>query len=296
MTKMKPVSKRTPDLQYRQLLERIKNEGQRVKTQQEEDAYMVFGHQMRFPLENGFPMITERDLSGPFMEQAIGEHFAFLHGARTQAELEKFGCRWWKRWVTAEKCNKRGLEEGDLGPGSYGPAWRYFPTAEGKPFDQITHVIEQIKELPHLRTHIINPWIPQYIGRGEGKQQKVVVVPCHGFLHININGDELSVHHFQRSADVPVGLVFNMVQYALFTMMVAQVTGYKAKELVYTISDAHMFMQQEEAVAEMLSREPRVFPTVKLDPTITNIYDFRPEHVKVTDYNPHPAMRIGTPV
>lgn len=296
MIKMKPVKDRTVDTQYHDLLLRLKTEGRRVPSQQEEDALMVLGHQMRFSLDNGFPMITERDLSGPFLEQALGEHFAFLAGAHTQEELEKFGCRWWKRWVTPEKCAKRGLEPGDLGPGSYGPAWRAFPTAEGKPFDQITHLVEQITELPHLRTHLVVPWIPQYLGRGEGKQQKVVVVPCHGFMHVIVNNGELSVHHFQRSADVPVGLVFNMVQYALFTMMLAQVTGYKAKELVYTLSDAHMFMQQAEAVDEMLARDPRKFPTVKLDPSIKNIFDFRQEHVVIEDYDPHPAMRIGTPV
>lgn len=293
---MKPASERTPDLQYRQLLEKIRTEGRRVKSQQGEDAFMLFGHQMRFPLDNGFPLVTERDLSGRFMEGALGEHFAFLAGARTQEELEKFGCKWWKPWVTPEKTAKRGLEPGDLGPGSYGPAWRHFPTSEGAPFDQITHLVEQIKEFPHLRTHLVIPWIPQYLGRGKGKQQKVVVVPCHGFMHVHVADGELSVHHYQRSADVPVGLVFNFIQYAAFTMMLAQVTGNKPKELVYTISDAHMYEGQIPQVDELLSREPRVFPTMTIDPSVDSLFDFRPEHFTLSDYNPHPGMVIGTPI
>ena len=188
------------------------------------------------------------------------------------------------------------METGDLGPGSYGAAWRSFPTAEGEPFDQISHVIEQIKEKPHLRTHIVTPFIPQYIGRGKGKQQKVVVVPCHGFLHFNINGDEMSLHHFQRSADAPVGLVFNFVHYAALLIMMAQVTGYKPKELVYTTSDTHIFNNQFEAVSELLSRDPKPFPIMKVNPSIKNIFDFRSEHFSIEEYDAHPKMVIRTPV
>jgi len=166
---MKPFKERTPDLQYRQMLERILKEGTEVSpiqgkigAQSGEKSLMVLGHQMRFNFDNGFPMITERDLSGKFMAGALGEHFGFLHGARTHEELSKYGCPWWKRWVTKEKCDIFGLPEGDLGPGSYGAAWANFPTAEGTPFNQITNVIKQLKERPYLRTHIISPWIPQY--------------------------------------------------------------------------------------------------------------------------------------
>lgn len=292
----KPAQDRTPDQQYKDLLRRIMEEGRVVETQMDEQAKMVFGHQMRFPLENGFPLVTERDLSGKFMEQGLGELIAFLHGARTQSELEEFGVRWWKPWVSKEKTAKRGLAEGDLGPGSYGPAWRAFPTSEGQPFDQITHMLEQIKEKPHLRTHLAIPWIPQYIGRGKGKTQKVVVVPCHGFVHVEVWNGEMSLHHYQRSADVPVGLVFNMLQYAALLMMLAQVTGNTPKELVYTISDAHIYDRQYEVVEDLLKRETRVFPTMTMDPNITDLFQFRPEHFQLSDYDPHEAMVIGTPV
>lgn len=295
---MRPYKERTPDIQYRNLLERILREGTEVHPIQGEKSLMVLGHQMRFNFENGFPMITERDLSGKFMLGALGEHIGFLHGARTHEELSKFGCPWWKRWVTKEKCEIFGLPEGDLGPGSYGAAWTNFPTKEGQSFNQITHVIQQLRERPHLRTHIISPWIPQYTIQHEGLTRKVVVAPCHGWLHILAFPEtkEISVHHFQRSGDTPVGVVFNMIQYAAFTMMVAQTIGYKPKEFVYTISDAHIYESQIEKVKELLKREPRVFPAMTLTPDIKNILDFKPEDFKISDYNPHLAMIIPTPV
>ena len=305
MIQYKEFLERTPDNQYQELLKRIISKGEKVYSQQEEDAIRIIGHTMRFDLKNGFPIITERDLVSAKegrpsqFQMAVGELCAFLNGARTLEQMKKFGCGWWRAWVTEEKCAKRGLETGDLGPGSYGPAWRSFPTAEGEPFDQITHLIEQINEIPHLRTHIVTPWIPQYIGRGKRKQQKVVVVPCHGWFHVLINTytKELSLHQFQRSADVPVGLVFNLIQYAALTMMIAQVTGYKVDEFVYTTSDTHIFTGQMNDVNEILKTKPQRFPTVVINSTIKNIFAFRPEHFQVTDYKPQLSRRmIWTPI
>lgn len=294
---MKNFTERTPDTQYRDLLARIMKDGTTVKPIHGELSKMVLGHQMRFDLNNGFPLLTERDLS-KLMKGALAEHMAFLHGARTQKELEDWGCKWWDRWVTPEKCAIFDLPAGDLGPGSYGPAWAAFPTAEGKPFNQITEVLKQLKERPYLRTHIISPWIPQYTIQHSDLKRKVVVAPCHGYLHIFGFPDtkEISVHHFQRSGDIPVGVPFNIIQYAAFTMMVAQFMGWKAKELVYTISDAHIYESQYSYVEELLKRESRAFPTVTLDPNIKEVLDFRPEHFTLTDYNPHPGMKIPTPV
>lgn len=305
MIRYKEFPERKPDTQYRQLLKKIKEEGERDITQMEEDAFRLIGEIMRFNLIEGFPVITERDLvSGDDkrpsqFQMALGELCAFLNGARTLEEMKKFGCGWWARWVTEKKCGKRGLETGDLGPGSYGAAWRNFPTAEGNPFDQISHLIEQIKELPHLRTHFVSPWIPQYIGRGKGKTQKVVVAPCHGWFHIIINTGtkELTLHHFQRSADIPVGYPFNMIQYAALAMMIGQITGYTPKEVVFTISDAHIYINQLKDVDELLATEAQPLPTVTIDPNVKTIFDFRPEHFKVTDYKPQlPRRTIWTPV
>lgn len=302
---------REPDTQYRNLLKNILDNGTDVDPQQGESARMILGCQWRFPLANGFPIITERDLISPqpkssrsIFEMSIAELCAFLGGARNQKELESYGCSWWKRWLTAEKCRKRGLEPGDAGPGSYGAAWRNFPKNDGTTFDQITHLVEQLKGMPHLRTHFVSPWIPQYIGRGtdaNGKQkiQKVVVAPCHGWIHVLAYPctRQLSLHHFQRSGDVPVGVVGNLIQYAALTLMLAQVAGYEARELVYTISDAHIYAEQRQDVRDLLATRPAKLPTVKLDPDISNIFEFRPNHFKVEDYTPQlPPRTIWTPV
>ena len=294
---MKTFEQRTPDTQYHDLLERIMREGKEVKPIHGEKALMVMGLQLRYDLSNGFPVIPDRDLS-KLMPGAIAEHVAFLHGAHTQKELEKWGCKWWSRWITPEKCADFGLPVGELGPGSYGPAWAAFPTAEGEPFNQIVEVMRQLKERPFLRTHIISPWIPQYTIQHSELTRKVVVAPCHGYIHILAYPEtkELSVHHFQRSGDIPVGVPFNIIQYAAFTLMAAQVIGYKPREYVHTISDAHIYESQYDYVKEILKREPRRLPTVTLDPSIKDILDFRPEHFTLTDYNPHPAMKIPTPI
>lgn len=298
------------DTQYRDLLRRILEEGTRAFKQQSKhsedgkgDAITLVGHQMRFDLRKGFPMITERDLlspgkTAPMYEFALNELFAFLHGARTVEELEKWGVPWWKTWATPEKCAKRGLTPGDLGPGSYGPAFRAFPTAEGESFDQIGMILQQMKEQPHLRTHCVFPWIPQYVIRVKGRTQKVVVVPCHGYFHVFLFPEtkELVLHHFQRSADAPVGLVFNLIQYAALAMMFAQVLGYTAKELVYTISDAHIYVGQIEKVEKLLATDPQPLPRVSLDPIVTNLMDFRAHHFKFFDYYPQRGrMAIWTP-
>jgi len=302
MINYREFSKRTLDSQYQDLLRRIMKEGIEMKPIQGEQAKMLVGLQLRYDMSNGFPLITERDMSGKFLRSAIGEHIAFLNGARTQEELEKFGCPWWKRWVTKEKCDIFGLPEGDLGPGSYGAAWSSFPTAEGKPFNQIEHVIRQIKERPFLRTHIITPWIPQYTIQHEGLTRKVVVAPCHGWIHIIAHPEtkELRIHHFQRSSDMPVGVPFNIVQYAAFGLMLGTLIDYNFVEYVHTFSDAHIYESQFENVAELISREPRKLPTVTLDKDavskIDDIRDFSPEHFILEDYNPHPKMLIPTPV
>ena len=296
----KLVTERVADSQYQRLLQDILKRGIRTPSQQGVDALTLIGPgPMRFKLENGFPIINERNMNPKISEalpvtvwqQAIAEICAFINGARTQAELEKFGCYWWKSWVTPEKCAKRGLETGDLGPGSYGAAFHDFPTAEGTPFNQFKHIVEQIKEEPQLRTHFISPWIPQYIGRGKGKQQKVVVAPCHGWIHVRIIDGKLTLHMIQRSADVPVGVPSNMVQYAALTLMLAQATNTIPYEYVHSFSDAHIYVDQIPAVEIMLAREPRPLATVTMNPRKKDIFAFRKEDFELSDYNPHPGIK-----
>ncbi len=304
----KPFSERIHDAQYRQLLQRILQEGEDVDSQQGAPARRIIGHIMRFELSNGFPLITERDLSGgqrSVFRQTLAEMRAFwLLGARTLSQLEAEGCHFWAPWGTAEKCEKRGLKPGDLGPGSYGPAFRAFPTENG-PFDQVTHVLEQAAQLPHLRTHFISPWIPQFIGRGtdmktgKQKQQHVIVAPCHGWVHLFLNPKTrtLKLHHFQRSGDVPVGVACNIAGYAALTMMFARALGYTPVEYVHTISDAHIFHGQIPDVEMMLATESQRLPTVHLDPSVSDFFAFKPEHFTLEDYHPQlPRRRIWTPV
>lgn len=281
----------TADTQYRQLLQDILDHGVRTNTQQETDAITLIGARpMRFRLDQGFPAITERKLSEKIWRQAIAEIIGFSNGARTQQELESFGCKWWSPWVTEEKCHKRGLATGDLGPGSYGAAFHDFPTAEGETINQFATIIQQIKEQPHLRTHFISPWIPQYTARIAGRQQKVVVCPCHGWIHIRILDGKLYLHMFQRSGDVPIGVPANMVQYAALTMMIAQATGYEAYEYVHTISDAHIYVDQVEHIQKMLKREPLPLPFMQLTNPTTDFFAFRAEDFELTEYSPHPGM------
>ncbi len=291
-------TKKKPDLQYRQTLQLILDKGTKVKSQTgTETISYISPPSMRFNLNNGFPLLTERNLAPNFKKaptiwkQAIGEIIAFINGARTQEELRSYGCNWWKPWVTERKCHKRGLETGDLGPGSYGAAFHDFPTQEGQPYNQIKNIVEQIIEMPWLKTHFISPWIPQYIIRGEGKQQKVVVCPCHGWMHFFVRDDKLSLHMFQRSGDVPIGVPQNIAQYAALLMMVAQATDNEPETLVHTISDAHIYVDQVESVKKILAREPRPFPTMKLKSNKKDIFSFRAADFELSDYQPHPGIK-----
>lgn len=297
---MKSFVDRTPDTQYRTLLKKILEEGVRVPSQQGVDALMLFGAPpMHFKLDNGFPMLTERNLAPKESErlpvtiwrQAIAEIIGFINGARTLEQLESFGCSWWSPWGTEQKCRKRGLITGDLGPGSYGAAFHDFPTSEGEKYNQFATIVEQIKQEPQLRTHFITPWVPQYTARVEGRVQKVVVCPCHGWIHLRVVENKLSLHMFQRSGDVPVGVPANMVQYAALLMMIAQATGLEPYEYVHTISDAHIYVDQLDSVHQMLEREPRAFPTMELMSTSTDLFSFRHTDFVLEDYQPHPGIK-----
>ena len=165
MVEYRPYPERAASTQYRDVLAGVLAEGLPVPTRQGPAALTLMQQTMRFPLAEGFPVITERSIRG-FWRKAIGELCAFINGATTLVELEKFGCDWWDPWATPEKTLKKGLPPGDIGPGSYGGAFHDFPTSEGPGFDQFAHLVEQIRELPHDRTHFVSPWIPQYQVRG----------------------------------------------------------------------------------------------------------------------------------
>lgn len=288
----KPFSERTPDTQYVDVLRKIISEGQWSETRQGPKAKTLIGAQMHFKFANGFPLITDRSIKS-FWQKPIGELCAFINGARTREQLAEFGCTWWDAWTSEEKTKKRGLELGDIGPGSYGAAFHDFPTSEGSSFNQFKHLVEQIKELPELRTHFVTPWIPQYIVRGKGKRQKVTIAPCHGWIHVRIINNKLSLHMFQRSGDVPIGVPSNMVQYSALALMLGHLTGYEPYEYVHTISDAHIYEDQMEHLQPLFEREPLRLPTVNLTSDgkkVKDIHDFRMEHFELSDYEPHPSI------
>jgi thymidylate synthase len=304
MFRMTAFEERSPDVQYRTLLQNILDHGTRTETQQETDAVTLMGPPpMRFRLAEGIPLITERNMNPKpserlpvtIWQQAIGELFAFINGVRTQAGLEEFGCSWWSSWVTEKKCAKRELSPGDLGPGSYGGAFHDFPMPDGGSFNQFAEVLEEIRAAPHLRTHFISPWIPFYIPRRAGQMQKVVVAPCHGWIHLRIIEGKLTLHMMQRSGDVPVGVPSNMIQYAALTLALAHFIGVEAYEYVHSISDAHIYVNQMPAVETMLSREPRRLPTLAFDTSVPDLFSVRREHFTLSDYEPHPGI-AGIPV
>ncbi|KKT81489.1 MAG: thymidylate synthase [Candidatus Yonathbacteria bacterium RIFCSPLOWO2_01_FULL_43_27] len=294
-----PLEKRVVDTQYHDLLRQIYEDGETVRPIHGGESRMIAGAQMRFTMANGFPVITERDLSGNLFYGALAEHIAFLHGAHTLEELRAWGVNdcWWAPWVTKEKCEFFGLREGELGSASYGEAWTRFPIRDGGTFNQITAVIDQIKRMPFLRTHRITSWYPPEI-IGPPGTRRVVVAPCHGDIYINMFPEkkELIIHHVQRSGDLPVGVAFNLVQYAAFGMMLAKILEYTFTELVYTFNDVHLYEMQYPHVEELLAREPFPFPTVTLSKDADDIMAFRPRDFTLKDYVSHPKMTIPTPI
>jgi thymidylate synthase len=292
-----PYEERRPSTQYSDMLRAIRETGVRVQTKQGVDALAVAGIQMRFPMAHGAPVITERSIAG-FAPKAIGELCAFINGARTVDEFREFGCDWWGPWASPEKTAKRGLPPGDLGPGSYGHAFRNFTTnledGSDPGFDQLPHLIKKLKDLPDDRTALMSPWIPQANHRDADTKSRNTIAPCHGWIHALVFNGKLHVIHNQRSGDTPIGVPSNMVQYAALALMIEHLTGYELVEYVHWIQYAHIYVNQLDQVDEMLTREPKRLPTLKLTESgerITDVHDFRGEHFEILDYEPHPAVR-----
>jgi thymidylate synthase len=291
---------RHPSTVYRDMLAAIRDDGVRVSTKQGEDALALAGHCMRFPMAQGAAVITERSIGG-FYRKAIGELCAFINGARTLEQLAEFGCDWWGAWATAEKCEARGLEPGDLGPGSYGHAFRNFTTeldGEDAGFDQLEHLVAKLRDLPLDRTAVVSPWIPNANHRQAGVRSRNTIAPCHGWLHALVLDGRLHLIHNQRSGDAPIGVPSNMAQYNALGLMLEQLTGYELVEYVHWIQYAHIYVNQLPAVEEMLAREPRRLPTLLLTDAgrrVDDIHDFRAEHFELRDYDPHPPI-AGIPV
>lgn len=293
----KPLSERTPDSQYHGILQAL-TDGGGVYTR---NQFQVRGRytsvtlpKMIFPLANGVPLITERKIG--FWKKPISEIIAFINGARTLDQLRQYGdektwASWWANWATHEKCACFGLEPGDLGPGSYGAAFHDFPMPSGGTFNQWENLVQEIRDYPWLSTHKVTTWIPYYALQHKEHQRKVVVAPCHGDVQVTILNDRLYLQMDQRSCDVIVGLPSNLIQYAALTLMLAQVTGYEAHTYIHNVRDGQIYADQRPWADQLVQRNPKPLPTLRiLDPTITDLFAFRPEHFEITDYDPHPAM------
>lgn len=295
-----PYGERRPSTEYRDMLAAIRERGVRVETKQGEPALALAGCAMRFPMAHGAAVITERSIAG-FVTKAIGELCAFINGARTLEELAAFGCDWWGAWATPEKCEPRGLDPGDLGPGSYGHAFRNFTTdldGDDPGFDQLPHLIRKLRDLPLDRTAVMSPWIPQANHREAGVKSRNTIAPCHGWIHAMVLGDKLHLVHNQRSGDTPIGVPSNMAQYTALGLMLEHLTGFELVEYVHWIQYAHIYENQLGAVEQMLGRAPRALPTLRLNDAglrVTDVHDFRAEHFELEDYDPHPAIP-GIPV
>lgn len=268
---------------YHTMLRRILREGKRKSDPHGVGNYAVCGHTMRFDLSKGFPLITTRSLAKSF-KAAVVELLWYLTGESRVDFLRKHGVHLWDQWATPEICSQYGLEPGDLGR-IYGPQWVRWRTSTGGEINQIKNVIADLKRFPDSRRHVITAWNPEDVDH-------VFVAPCHCFFKFFHAQGKLSLQLFQRSADAPVGVPFDIAEYAMFLMMVAQVVDMEAHELIYGTSDTHIYLNQIEQVKELLTRSPRKLPTVQINPDVKDIFSFRPEDFILTGYNPHPAIKI----
>lgn len=257
--------------QYLNLLERVMEEGVDKADRTGTGTRSVFGHQMRFNLADGFPVLTTKKLH---LRSIIHELLWFLKGDTNVKYLQDNKVRIWNEWAD---------ENGDLGP-IYGYQWRSWPSADGKHIDQISQIIDSIQNNPDSRRHIVNAW-------NVGEISNMALPPCHILFQFYVANGKLSCQLYQRSADIFLGVPFNIASYALLTMMVAQVTGLELGDFVHTLGDAHIYSNHMEQVNLQLTRETRSLPKMKVNPDIKNIFDFKIEDFELTDYNPHPSIK-----
>jgi thymidylate synthase len=293
-----PYEERKPDMQYLRALETTlpENDAEYVRNPfQNKGRYSNFAlAPLDFKFRNGFPLITERKIG--FWRKFINEMAAFVNGARTLNEMSQYGNEktwpdFWKKWLTPEKCADFGLAPGDMGDGSYAVFGKY-PTPEGPHFNQFLAMIEQMRDFPGVTTHLATSWMPAYALGNKRRRRKVVVAPCHGtVVRVIINNGRLTLQHVQRSADMPVGAIGNIIGYAAIALELSRVLNVEPYRYVHFFMDPHTYEDQIPCVHELLQREPRPFPTLKIkDAAPRNFLDFRAEHFELSDYNPHPAM------
>ena len=256
---------------YLDLMRHILEHGSRKTDRTGTGTLSSFGHQLRFDLSQGFPLVTTKRVH---VKSVIHELLWFLRGDTNVAYLRENGVTIWDEWAN---------EKGDLGP-VYGHQWRSWPTPDGRAVDQMSEVLKQLKQTPDSRRMIISAWNVSDIPR-------MALAPCHAFFQFYVADGKLSCQLYQRSADLFLGVPFNIASYALLTLMVAQVTGFKPGDFVHTFGDTHLYLNHLDQAREQLSRQPRPLPAMKIDPTVKDLFAFRYEHFTLEGYDPHPAIK-----
>ncbi len=256
--------------QYLDLLKRVKEEGVEKSDRTGTGTISIFGHQMRFHLDDGFPCLTTKKLH---LKSIIYELLWFLKGDTNIHFLQENGVRIWNEWADAN---------GNLGP-VYGHQWRSWETTDGKIVDQISDVVETIKHNPDSRRIMVCSW-------NVGDLPHMALPPCHCLFQFYVANGTLSLQLYQRSADIFLGVPFNIASYALLLQMMAQVTDLKAGDFIHTLGDAHIYLNHLEQVDLQLTREPRPLPKMHINPDVKNIFDFKYEDFELTDYNPWPHI------
>ena len=262
--------------QYLDLLARIRDEGLRKEDRTGTGTLSLFGAQMRFDMREGFPLMTTKKLH---VKSIIHELLWFLQGSTNIRYLNEHGVRIWNEWAD---------ENGDLGP-VYGKQWRSWPMASGDTVDQITRLVEGIKRDPNSRRHIVSAW-------NVGEIPKMALPPCHCLFQFYVGDGRLSCQLYQRSADVFLGVSFNIASYALLNQMVAQVTGLEPGDFVHTFGDVHLYLNHIDQAEEQLSREPRALPRMVINSDVKSLFDFVYEDFQLMGYDPHPAIRAEVAV
>ena len=261
---------------YLNLLDRILRDGVQKDDRTGTGTLSVFGHQMRFDLSEGFPLLTTKKLH---TKSIIYELLWFLKGDTNVRYLQEHGVRIWNEWAD---------ENGDLGP-VYGHQWRSWPDYDGGVIDQIEYVVNQIKTNPNSRRMIVSAW-------NVAEVNKMALPPCHTLFQFYVCNGRLSLQLYQRSADTFLGVPFNIASYALLTMMMAQVTGLEPGEFVHTTGDTHLYLNHLEQARLQLKREPRPLPTMRLNPDVKSLYDFKFEDFELVGYDPWPHIKADVSV
>ncbi|MES9958610.1 MAG: thymidylate synthase [Sedimenticola sp.] len=262
--------------QYLDLMRHVRDNGIRKEDRTGTGTVSVFGYQMRFDLAEGFPVVTTKKLH---LRSIIHELLWFLQGDTNIRYLKENGVSIWDEWAD---------ENGDLGP-VYGYQWRSWPAPNGESIDQITQLVDQIRNNPDSRRLMVSAWNPADV-------EHMALPPCHCLFQFYVAEGRLSCQLYQRSADIFLGVPFNIASYALLTLMIAQVTGLEPGEFVHTFGDAHLYLNHLEQVETQLSREPLPLPTMKLNPDVKTVFDFRYEDFELVGYEAHPHIKAPVAV